>query len=89
MVRDTAHLRMSLQQLKKDRFNHTFRQTEMKIEESSELDEIGGLFKHNTDLSSACGSPVAPHSKLQNIFMQMGSKIKPVNIKESQRALDL
>ena len=88
MVRDTAHLRMSLQQLKKDRFNHTFRQTEMKIEESSELED-GGLFRHNFDLASACGSPIAPHSKLQNIFMQMGSKIKPVNIKESQRALDL
>ena len=54
----------------------------MKGDESSELEDLGELFKQNVDLGSACGSPCSPPSKLHNIFMQMGSKIKPVKFDE-------
>ena len=61
----------------------------MKGEDSSELEDLGGLFRQNFDLASACGSPLSPPSKLNNIFMQVGSKIKPVKFNDSKRALDL
>ena len=61
----------------------------MKGESSGELEDLGGLFRQNFDLGSACTSPYSPPSKLHNIFMQIGSKIKPVKLEENKRALEL